>query len=559
MKATAANRSAIITVNNLPVKSGTSSLPIALSAGSNSVTIIVASVDGLVSKTYTVTVTRASYSLTLSNPDPGLEVGQPSVYRFTLLGFDGPQSAETTHALKNNSASVSSRSATVLMSRLPAGFNFVSTTGSGWACAAENDNIIVCRKVISGYKTEHLDIMVEPTAAMNGRRARYYASVGTEGDTPIPGPSCSSDGSAGVCVTNESRVTDITDKLRKAVEDDVAAFMATRMDRIANSFGQSNRLQRLRSAQCGLNHDGALQGDGTEKQMQLKGSGGVDYVSGGCGCQGDGNIVDMANCRRLNSWLSFEADHVAGRDEEMSTLGLASAGVEYMISPSLLTGIRLNIDFADFSADNAEAGNADISGTGWLAGPYFSAEVMKNVFFEGFVGYGTSWNNYSGRSSGVGLKGDFETQRVVGNIGLSGQWERGSLMLIPSLGATYAQEWNGRFEVSNSAFGDIGISSQMFVLGRLNAKLEANYRTVDPFGNDVTLMLAPSISYDFKRSDEQAVEDIMGDAHVRGGIEAAARYAFDNGMTLDLSVGYEGLGADDWAAYKGEIQFGYSW
>ncbi|MEO4001766.1 putative Ig domain-containing protein [Mesorhizobium sp. CAU 1732] len=63
---TAADANAAITVNGLPITSGTASQPITLSVGPNPVQIVVTAEDGTTIRTYTVTVTRA----VIIRPDP---------------------------------------------------------------------------------------------------------------------------------------------------------------------------------------------------------------------------------------------------------------------------------------------------------------------------------------------------------------------------------------------------------------------------------------------------------------------------------------------------------
>jgi len=72
---TAAASTATITVNGTPVASGTASGSIALAVGSNTITTIATAPDGVTTKTYTLTVTRASGGA--DSFDPGISVSTP--------------------------------------------------------------------------------------------------------------------------------------------------------------------------------------------------------------------------------------------------------------------------------------------------------------------------------------------------------------------------------------------------------------------------------------------------------------------------------------------------
>ncbi len=65
---TTADVSATVTVNGLPVLSGTPSAPVALVAGPNTITVLVTAQDGVTTASYTIVVTRAASAIaTLSN------------------------------------------------------------------------------------------------------------------------------------------------------------------------------------------------------------------------------------------------------------------------------------------------------------------------------------------------------------------------------------------------------------------------------------------------------------------------------------------------------------
>jgi len=373
------------------------------------------------------------------------------------------------------------------------------------------------------------------------------------GGAPDPGPECDV---PGLCASSSSMVED-REKIEDAVEDDVRAFMASRIDRLASNLKNASRLRQFRDTECGASHGGALNAEGTESSLRADGAVSASYRGGAA------SVVPTADapreqCGSINLWSELEFNYVEGNGGAASQTALASVGVEYLIMPSVLAGLRATFDFTDFNLECASEANSRIRGVGWLAGPYISAEIVRHVFLDAFVGYGNSSNDYKGRYSGIDLKGDFAAQRILATAALTGEFERGDFRFLPSAAVTYGREWSEGFIVSGAASGPTAIDSQTVELGRLSARLEAVYRTGDGHGIPLELFFAPTVSYDFLRNSGEEIEDIIGDSAFRAGVEGGFRYTAGN-LGAGLIAGYDGIGAPDWSAYRGEFSLNYTW
>lgn len=60
--------------------------------------------------------------------------------------------------------------------------------------------------------------------------------------------------------------------------------------------------------------------------------------------------------------------------------------------PGLLIGALMQFDFAD---ETSGALNSDVEGNGWMAGPYLSARLTDNLFFDARAAWGRSENTIS--------------------------------------------------------------------------------------------------------------------------------------------------------------------
>lgn len=475
--------------------------------------------------------TPSGYSITKSQPSPPLEVNRQSTYIITV-GTD----AESADA--------------EVKDQLPAGMTLVSAQGEGWACAVDTANLVLCKKTITGGQPEQIAVTVKVGPEINDQVVTNYASTGDAGSSPQPGPSCTLEDQ---CASSEAKVADIRDKIEQAVEEDVKAFLEARLDQIVGSFDQQSRLMRFRNTACGESHDLQLSGDATSNDANLAASGSFSFKGGGVVPTAD---VPEQQCGRFNIWAEVDANYVDGLQDSSAKGGMLTTGAEYLISDNFLAGVRLSIDYTEARFDSDA--NSDIDGYGWLAGPYISAEIATNVFLDGFLGYGTSWNDYEGNYEGLGLSGDFETQRIAGYLNLSGNYQTGAVLLTPLLGVAYGKEWSDAFKVHNGIVGNTSVDSQDAALGRITGRIEAGYLVTDLPGERLEVFLAPKVTYDMVRDGGDYADLLLGDGLWRGGLEGGFRFSRDR-LGASLLLGYDGLGVSDWSAYRGQLQVNYSW
>lgn len=475
---------------------------------------------------------RGNFTLEKSQPVPPLQANRQSTYTLSVT-TDG----------ENVPVDVKDQ--------LPAGMTLVSASGTGWTCHANGQNLVLCQKVMSKGSVGKIQVTVNVEAEINDQDVTNYASAAAEGRAPQPGPACATD-TGGACASSASKVADVREKIRKAVGEDVQAFMAARLDQIVASFDPQSRLQRFRNTACGVSHDMSMSGDATSHDQNLAANGSFSMK---------GTIVPTADvpdeqCGRFNLWTQVDGNYVNGAGSTSASGGMLMAGAEYLITDNFLAGVRLSIDYMDASFDSAA--NSEITGYGWLAGPYISAQIAQNVFLDGFLGYGTSWNDYSGRYDTLDLSGDFTTQRIAGYLNLSGNYRSGAVLLTPMVGVSYGKEWSNAFGVDNDTVGGTSIDSQDAGLGRLTGRIEAGYLIAEQPGERCEVFMAPQVTYDMVRNGGDDIDMLLGDGLWRAGVEGGLRYAKDR-LGASLLVGYDGIGTADWSAIRGQVQVNYTW
>ncbi|WP_186424422.1 cadherin-like beta sandwich domain-containing protein [Pannonibacter sp. I15F10I1] len=191
-----------------------------------------------------------------------------------------------------------------------------------------------------------------------------------------------------------------------------------------------------------------------------------------------------AEALRLNVWLEGSASaHIRKQnDGRWGGFAMFSAGADYLLADWALLGVSFHLDrMSDPSSDGAR-----LTGNGWLAGPYASIEIYRNVFWDTHALIGGSSNSIDTAF----WDGRFDTSRWMAGTSLSGTWQLDPVTtLSPTLRAFYLSEKVKQYGVSNSTNDAIildGFLEQQF---RISGALEL----ARIFVLDNGLLLTPSI------------------------------------------------------------------
>lgn len=147
------------------------------------------------------------------------------------------------------------------------------------------------------------------------------------------------------------------------------------------------------------------------------------------------------------TFLMHKRDQNDGR---WGNFGMFSAGADYLINEKALVGLSFHFDrMSDPTEEDAE-----LTGNGWLAGPYASFEIGKGVFLDTSLLYGGSWNDIDTAF----FDGSFDTTRWLWDTKLQGQWLIDEdTILTPKLRAVFFNEKVDDYSVSNGAGGTVSL------------------------------------------------------------------------------------------------------
>ena len=154
-------------------------------------------------------------------------------------------------------------------------------------------------------------------------------------------------------------------------------------------------------------------------------------------------------------------------------VGLLIVGSDYRITPDMIVGALVQFDWAK---EGSSVLASSVDGNGWMAGPYLSARVHENIYFDLRAAWGRSSNDLA-----VGTTtASFDTSRWLVKGTLAGNWLYDDWRITPSAELAYVTESQDAF--TNSA--GVIVAGQDVSLGRLQFGPEFGYRirrTADTF------------------------------------------------------------------------------
>jgi hypothetical protein len=184
----------------------------------------------------------------------------------------------------------------------------------------------------------------------------------------------------------------------------------------------------------------------------------------------DGKNADLSP---FNIWIdgAFLTHRDSATDDgKWGSFAMINLGADYLLSDKALLGFSLHYDRMTDPTD----ADAELTGNGWLAGPYASFEIGKNVFWNTSLLYGGSSNDIDTDF----WDGTFDTTRWMADTSIEGQWAiDDDTILTPKLRAVYFSEKVEDYAVSNST-GDMiaidGFDEEQFRLS-LGAEIARSF------------------------------------------------------------------------------------
>ena len=238
-----------------------------------------------------------------------------------------------------------------------------------------------------------------------------------------------------------------TDKVTEEISALVHDFVRTRQNMISSSIKVPGLLERRQMMQATDPVTARMMP--SEEGMTASFSTSLNQIEA---AQDNADGVSGTMASPFNIWIdgAFLAHN---RDENGSRWGsfaMINAGADYLLTEKALVGLSFHYDRMTDPTD----ADAELTGNGWLAGPYASLEVAHNIFWNASLRYGGSSNDIDTRF----WDGTFDTTRWMADTSITGQWDiDADTIFTPNLRIVYFSESVDDYSVMNDAGGTIDI------------------------------------------------------------------------------------------------------
>jgi outer membrane autotransporter protein len=216
------------------------------------------------------------------------------------------------------------------------------------------------------------------------------------------------------------------------------------------------------------------------------------------------------------------------------------------LSRTLLVGTMVQFDSM---RQRSNLQTSDVSGQGWLAGPYATLRLTDNVFWQARAAWGQSSNEVSPFQT---YTDEFDTDRWLISSTLTGRWGMGPWVFRPSASVAYIEDVAKSYA---DTFGVV-VPEVKSRLGQAKAGPDIGYRY--QFTRDVVIEPHAGLQVIWNFAVDTTATGLgqingedAGPAGVRGRAEIGLRAITSNGIGLDLSGSYDGVGAKDYDSFTG--------
>jgi hypothetical protein len=226
--------------------------------------------------------------------------------------------------------------------------------------------------------------------------------------------------------------------------------------------------------------------------------------------------------------------------------GILHAGADYLVTPGLLLGLGGQLDWTDMEGED----EAEMDGFGYMIGPYLTARLSENFFFDARAAWGQSYNNVSPFGT---YEDEVDATRWLISGALIGRFDLDRFTIQPKAEVAYFEEKSEEYEDSlGFDIPSVKASTGTFTFGpRVSTQMELNdFTRIEPF---ITLEGIWTFAQE-NTATTVAESPGLEDKGLRGRGEFGFTLFGGGSSSLSASGFYDGLGSSDFEAWGGEIQ-----
>jgi len=240
-------------------------------------------------------------------------------------------------------------------------------------------------------------------------------------------------------------------------------------------------------------------------------------------------------------------DSAGGVDED-GTFGLLYVGAEYAVATGLRLGLLAQFDWTE---EEDERTNISAEGQGWMVGPYLAARPADRVYVQARAAWGKSDNEVSPFGT---YRDSFETSRWLASAKIEGRYGLGPWRVSPIAGVIYYEDKQNGY---TDSLGNL-IGGQTAALGRATFGPEISYSHTWENGRYLQLTSQVTGIWDFDVEDRVVSAQLVGTEEVRAKLSGGVTLHGTSGFRVNATGFVDGLGADDFESYGGNIKLNLS-
>jgi outer membrane autotransporter protein len=259
---------------------------------------------------------------------------------------------------------------------------------------------------------------------------------------------------------------------------------------------------------------------------------------------GDGGALPLSYAA-MSPWDIWVEGRYSAFDDNNGNLdrnghvGVLYFGGDYRVTENMIVGVLAQYDWAK---DESSVLASDVSGNGWMVGPYLSARVHHNIHFDLRAAWGRSSNDLTLGAT----TGDFDTSRWLVKGALAGNWMHDAWRFTPSADLAYITESADSFTNSAGTF----VAGQDVSLGRLQFGPEIGYRFAHTQDTFIEPFAALKGVWDFDNPNVAIIDGfVVGPGDFWGRLQGGLNVATSSGWYVRGLASWDGVGADDYSGY----------
>lgn len=296
----------------------------------------------------------------------------------------------------------------------------------------------------------------------------------------------------------------------------------------ARVLGAALPLQDILTRRRGGTRAGTVQASNTDTGQILAFTTSLaEWRNWGAAQAADGMAIgDLDQPLPINIWIDAQLSiHASSNgDEAWGRLGTVALGADYLITEDFFAGVMVQ---GDWATQTSTAG--DVSGSGFLIGPYASLALGNSLSFDATVLYGRSINTASATVLGEAFTGDFETSRLYAKAALTGYFEIDQLTLRPNATFLLSSESTGDYHVSSGSGAVVDVPGGDHLQYQLTVGGTAEYAIALENGAMLTPMIGLDIGFNGVLTDGLVQEGSM-----LGRLSTGIQFQTGNGMQLGV-------------------------